>query len=177
MMRARPGNALTLLAPHLSGLGLSSFFGRRYSAPLLMNGTRALPPPRVALPTLRTQLPPGLQSRFAPVLQRQPNLALAAGMARQPELATSSLSRSLAGPDPTRDLANRIRLSIAQKTEQMPGLSQARECSPLVERHEAVRADYCATLSRLQRSSMRPSRRGRFCERWTMTGGQTRWCR
>lgn len=108
------------------GLGLSSFFGRRYSAPVLMNGTRGLPPPRTALPILRTQLPPSLQQRFAPVLQRQPNLAAAAAMARQPSLATSELSRSLAGPDPTRDLANRIRLSIAQRKEQLPGLSQSR---------------------------------------------------
>lgn len=92
-----------------------------------MNGTRGLPPPRTALPTLRTQLPSSLQQRFAPVLQRQPNLAAAAALARQPDLATSELSRSLAGPDPTRDLANRIRLSIAQKKEQMPGLSQSRK--------------------------------------------------
>lgn len=77
------------------GLGLSSFFGRRYSAPLYLNGTRGLPPPRAGLPTLRTSLPSPLRTRFAPIL------------ARQPQLSTSGLSRSLVGRDEAKDLANR----------------------------------------------------------------------
>lgn len=96
------------------GLGVSSFFGRRYSAPLLFNGLQGLPPPIKAYPALRHQLPPTLQSRYGSYI---------AG----PRLSTGPASRSLVGQDPARDLANRIRLSIAQKQEQLSGLPQNRE--------------------------------------------------
>jgi hypothetical protein len=76
-------------------LGLSSFFGRRYSAPIALNGTRGLPPPRAAMPMLRQPLPSPLRARYQSV------------MARQPSLATSSLSRSLVGPDKAKELADR----------------------------------------------------------------------
>ena len=95
------------------GLGHSSFWGRRYAAPLLYNGTSGLPPPMRGYPAMRFQLPSALQSRYANYLPPQSRLA------------TGPASRSLVGQDPARNLANKLRLSIAQKTEQMPGLSAA----------------------------------------------------
>lgn len=110
------------------GLGLSSFFGRRYSAPIFLNGTRGLPPPRAYLPRLRRPLPSPLRNRFQPVLAMQP----------PPRLATSALSRSLVGPDRVKNLENRIRLSIAQKKEQMPGLTTAQKLAATQEKRRIL---------------------------------------
>lgn len=112
---------MTEVERRMLGLGISSFFGRRYSAPLLMNGTRGLPAPRTGLPQLRHNLPTSLRSRFGSILSRQPGMGMATGY-RQPGLAsqyyagraagqsnlsTGPLSRSLVGQDRARNLANR----------------------------------------------------------------------
>lgn len=109
------------------GLGLSSFFGRRYAAPLLLNGVRGLPPPRATLPMLRAPLPSNLRDVYAPVL------------ARQPLLSTSALSRGNAGVDPAKNLADRIRYSIAQKTEQLPGISAPQRIAATEQKRRILR--------------------------------------
>lgn len=110
------------------GLGLSSFFGRRYAAPLFLNGVRGLPPPRASLPVLRAPLPSKLQTVYAPVMARQ-----------QPLLSASSLARANTNPDPAKNLADRIRLSIAQKTEQLPGISPAQRLAATEQKRRILR--------------------------------------
>lgn len=110
------------------GLGLSSFFGRRYAAPLFLNGVRGLPPPRASLPVLRAPLPSNLQTVYAPVMARQ-----------QPLLSASSLARANTNPDPAKNLADRIRLSIAQKTEQLPGISPAQRLAATEQKRRILR--------------------------------------
>lgn len=120
------------------GLGLSSFFGRRYAAPLLLNGVRGLPPPRASLPVLRAPLPDNLRTIYAPVIARQPVLSTS-GIARQPLLSTSGLSRANAQVDPAKNLADRIRLSIAQKTEQLPGISATQRLAATEQKRRILR--------------------------------------
>lgn len=76
---------------------------------------------------LRTPLPDNLRAVYAPV------------MARQPLLSTSGLSRANAHVDPAKNLADRIRLSIAQKTEQLPGISPSQRLAASEQKRRILR--------------------------------------
>lgn len=93
----------------------------------MLNGVRGLPPPRAALPMLRAPLPDNLRTVYAPV------------MARQPMLSASRLSRANVQVDPAKDLADRIRLSLASKTEQLPGISPAQRLAATEQKRRILR--------------------------------------
>lgn len=110
------------------GLGLSSFFGRRYAAPLFLNGIRGLPPPRASMPVLRAPLPDNLRTVYAPVMARQ-----------LPLLSASNLARANTNMDPAKNLADRIRLSLAQKAEALPGISSAQRLAATEQKRRILR--------------------------------------
>lgn len=78
---------------------------------------------------LRAPLPDKLRTVYAPVMARQ----------RQPLLSTSGLSRGNAQVDPAKNLADRIRLSIAQKTEQLPGISASQRLAATEQKRRILR--------------------------------------
>jgi ABC-type uncharacterized transport system permease subunit len=109
------------------------------------------------LPILRAALPENLRSVFAPVIARQAIMAppmsrtmaaypmAGSGMSssmmmpRQPLLSTSELSRAPTTGDAAQNLADRIRLSIAQKTEQLPGISPAQRLAATEQKRRILR--------------------------------------